>query len=112
LLFLVVPAMAWILADATVEGARTSAWQLPYQLMGYPVMPPLLWKVPYFPPVLFFIERQPHLYMTFVVAVLFIVVLSALLSAIYSAVYRMVGPSRLGPYDVPQPKVKIGRYRR
>jgi hypothetical protein len=104
--------MAWILAYATVEGARTSGLPLPYQLMGYAVTPALLWKVPYLPPVLFFLERQPHLYMTVVVAVLFVVVLSALLSAIYSAVYRMVGPSRLGPYDVPQPKIKVGRYRR
>ena len=111
-MMLILPAMAWILAFATVEWARTSPWQLPYQLMGYAVMPAILWKVPYLPPVLAFLERQPHLFMTILVTLLFLVALSALLSAVYSFAYRIIGPSRLGPYDVPQPQIKVGRYKR
>src|SRR5574340_720338 len=112
MLALIVPTIAWILAYASVEWALTSPWQLPHQLMGYAVMPPLLWQVAYLPPVLAFIERQPHLYMTLLVTLLYIVALSALLSALYSIVYRVIGPPRLGPYDVPQPEVKVGRYKR
>jgi hypothetical protein len=109
---LIVPVVSWILAYQIVEWGRTSAWQMPYQLMGYPMMPAWLWKVPYLPTVLFFLERQPHFYMTLLVALLFIVALSALLSAVYSVVYKLVGPPRLGPYDVSQPDMKVGRYRR
>ena len=112
LLFFIVPALAWILAYFTVEWARTSRWQLPFQLMGYAVMPDFLWNVPFLPPVLLFIQRQPHLYMTLLVTVLYVVALSALMSAAYSFFYRVVGPPRLGPYDAPQPQIKVGRYKR
>ena len=83
LLIIIVPVLAWILAYQAVEWAITSAWQLPYQLMGYAATPAILWKVPYLPVVLAFIERQPHLYMTLLVTFLFVVALSALLSAAY-----------------------------
>jgi hypothetical protein len=112
LLILTVPVVSWVLAYQTVEWARTSGWQLPWQLMGYPVTPALLWKVAGLPPVLFFIERQPHLYMTLLVTVLYVVALSALVSAAYSFVYKLVGPSQLGPLDAPSPDIKIGRYKR
>jgi hypothetical protein len=112
LLFLIVPAIAWILAYQTVEWALTNGWPLPYQLIGYPTMPPLLWQLQVLVPVLYFIETQPHFYMTILVAILYIVVLSALISAIYAFIYKFVAPPQLGPYDVPQPQIKVGRYKR
>ena len=75
-------------------------------------MPAGLWAVPGFIPLLFFIERQRHLYMLLVLAVAYIVVISAVLSLVYSLVYRFVGPSRYGPLDLPQPQIKVGRYKR
>jgi len=112
LLVLIVPGISWVFAAGTVGLALRDGWPLPYQLLGYPVMPAELWKIPGFPPILFFLERQPNLYMTVVFTVAYTVVISALLSAGYSFVYRIVGPPRLGPYDVPQPQIKVGRYKR
>ncbi len=112
LLMIIVPVLSWVLAFQAVEWASSSKWQLPYQLMGHAVTPAILWKVPYLPAALAFIERQPHLYMTLLVTFLFVVALSALLSALYSFLYRLVGPPRLGPFDVPQPEIKVGRYKR
>jgi hypothetical protein len=112
LLILIVPVLAWILASLTVQLAMEARVQLPYQLMGYAVMPALLWQVPALIPALHFIETQPHLYMTLLVAILFVIALSALLSVTYAIAYRFVGPSRLGPYDEPQPRMKVGRYKR
>jgi hypothetical protein len=81
-------------------------------MMGYAPMPGFLWGIRYLGPALLFVERQPHLYMTLILAVAYLVVMSALLSVVYSFVYRFIGPPVLGPYDVEQPQVRIGRYKR
>jgi len=86
--------------------------QLPYQLMGYALMPSLLWSVPGLAPALHFIETQAHLYMTLLVAALYVIALSALLSVVYAVYHRFVAPPQLGPYDAPQPQIKVGRYKR
>jgi len=112
LLALIVPMMSWLLATGTLLLAFRQGWPLPYQLLGYPVLPEGLWKIPAFWPILSFIGRQQHLYMTLVLALMYIIVISAVLSLAYSLVYRFVGPPRYGPLDMPQPKIKIGRYKR
>jgi hypothetical protein len=50
--------------------------------------------------------------MTIVFAILYTIGISGLLSVVYSVLYRFVGPPRYGPLDVPQPQVKVGRYKR
>ena len=112
LLALIVPLMSWILAYWTVEWARTSGWPLPYQMMGYVTTPPAMWSVPGLPPILAFIERQPHIYMTLLVTIAYVLALSGLMSVVYSFVYKIIGPPHLGPYDGPQPEIKVGRYKR
>ena len=112
LLLLIVPIIAWLLAKATVGLALISGWPLPYQLLGYPVIPEGLWNIRAVVPVLAFISRQQHLYLTLTLAIAYIVVISAVLSFVYAVIYRVVGPPRYGPLDLPQPQVKIGRYKR
>jgi len=75
-------------------------------------VPEELWSIPAIWPALSFVERQQHLYMTLVFTVVYIIVISAILSFGYSFIYRIVGPPRYGPYDLPQPQVKVGRYKR
>jgi len=111
-LILIVPLVSWFLATGTVQLALHSGWPLPYQLLGYPVMPKQLWNLPGLPPLLFFIERQQHLYLALVLAVAYIVLISAVLSFGYSLVYRIVGPPKYGPLDLPQPQIKVGHYKR
>jgi hypothetical protein len=112
LLALIVPLMSWLLGVETVGLALGQGWPLPYQLLGYPVLPEDLWSVRALWPILNFIGRQQHLYLSLLFMVLYVIVISAVLSFIYSFVYRMVGPPRYGPLDLPQPKIKVGRYKR
>jgi hypothetical protein len=112
LLILVVPFISYVLAAATVQLAVDKQWPMPYQLMGYPVMPNLLWKVPGFVPVLAFIQAQRNLYAVLTVTVVYVVALGTLISLVYSIIYRLVGPSRYGPLDVPPPSIKVKRYKR
>lgn len=111
-LILIVPLMAWVVAQLTLQLLLRSGWPLPYQLLGYPTIPEAFWKATALWPVLGFIAQQPNLYMVLLLTVLWILVLSGLLSFGYSLVYRYVGPPRYGPLDVPQPEIKVGRYKR
>lgn len=112
ILLLIVPVMAWALALGTIRIALENGWPLPYQLLGYAELPEWLWDIPALWPVLGLLSRQPHLYMTVLLAILYTIAISGLLSVIYSVVYRIIGPPRYGPLDLPQPQVKVGRYKR
>jgi hypothetical protein len=109
---LIVPVMAWVLALGTVQLALRNGWPLPHQFLGYPDLPEWLWDIPALWSVLGLLSRQPHLYMTIVFAILYTIAISGFVSVLYSVVYRIVGPPRYGPLDLPQPQVKVGRYKR
>jgi hypothetical protein len=104
--------IAWVLALGTVQLALRNGWPLPYQLLGYAELPEWLWDITALWPVLGWLSRQPHLYMTIVLAILYTIAISGFLSVVYSIVFRIVGPPRYGPLDLPQPQVKVGRYKR
>lgn len=112
LLALIIPAISWVLAAFTMQYALDSGLPVPYQLVGYPVMPQVLWKVPYMPPVLTFIQGQPNLYGVIVLWVIYMLILGGIMSFAYAFTYRFVGPPRYGPLDAPPPKISIQRYKR
>jgi hypothetical protein len=112
LFILIVPTMSYFLAAASVQLAVDQNWPMPYQLMGYPVMPDLLWKAAGLTSLLVFIQSQNNLYAVLTVTLVYVVIFSALVSFIYAFVYRYVGPSRYGPQDAPPPKIKVKRYKR
>lgn len=112
LLMLIVPVTSWILAVATVQLAVFRGWPMPYQLMGYPVLPNELWGVRVLWPVLGFIQGQQNLYAILGLTVAYVIIGSALLSFGYAAAYRFFGPPRYGPLDAPPPNIRVGRYKR
>ncbi len=112
LLILFVPVLSYILAAATVQLTVDQNWPMPYQLMGYPVIPVLLWKDIGIVPLLSFIQSQNNLYAILALTLVYIVFFSALYSFGYAFLYRFIGPSRYGPLDAPPPKVKVRRYTR
>ncbi len=112
LMFLIIPLISYLLAAMTVQIALDQNWPMPYQLMGYPSMPPLLWAISSLAPVWAFIEGQKDLYAVLGIAVVYIVVFGAILSLGYALVYRLVGPPRYGPLDAPPPRVSVKRYKR
>jgi hypothetical protein len=112
LLMILVPVIAWMLASATIEQGLQLGWPMPYQLMGYAVMPRALWGIQGMAPVLSFLEAQPHLYADLLLCLAYTILGGALISVIYSFVYRIVGPPRYGPLDAPPPRVSIRKYKR
>ncbi len=112
LLILFVPFMSYVFAAGTVQLAVSQNWPMPYQLMGYPVMPPLLFKSEGLTPILAFIQTQQDLYAILLITVIYIVAFGAVLSYVYSLVYKLVGPPRYGPLDAPPPRVAPKRYKR
>ena len=113
LLILGVPVVSYFLAKATFQLAINQGWPMPYQLMGYPVIPAVLWSVvPGLVPILLFIHGQNNLYMVLLITILYIVFFGALLSLIYSIIYKIVGPPQYGPVDAPPPEINIKPYKR
>jgi hypothetical protein len=112
ILLLIVPLIAWVLSVITVRTAVDGGWPLPWQLLGYPALPPGLWNVRALAPVLAFIQRQQNLYLIVVVAIAYTIAIAGVLSLGYALFYQIVGPPRYGPLDVPQPRYKVGRYKR
>ena len=107
-----VPLISFLAAAVTVNLIVANNLPMPYQLMGYPVMPSLLMKSDALVPILLFIEQQQNLYAILLITVAYIVVIGAIVSFVYSFVYRYVGPPRYGPLDAPPENVKVKRYKR
>ena len=112
LLTLIVPIMSYALAVLSVKIAVDRNWPMPYQWMGYPVMPVTLWKVVGLAPLLIFIQSQNNLYVVLAFTFFYIVVFGAVVSLGYAVLYKFVGPPRYGPQDAPPPKFKVKRYKR
>ena len=107
----VVPVFSWVLADGLVKqfGLRMN---LPPQWLGYPKIPPALFRVQGLIPVLNFIGGLQGLTAKFIFFLAIIVILGALLSIVYGYIFKMFGPSQYGPNDVPPPNVRTRKYRR
>ena len=112
IMIVVVPLLSYALAAWTVGFAASKNWPMPYQLMGFPVMPALLFKSDALIPILTFIQAQQDLYAKLLIAVIYVVLFGALLSLIWSMAYKVIGPPRYGPLDAPPSRVAPKRYKR
>jgi hypothetical protein len=112
ILMVVVPVISYFIAGWLVRVGVDQQWLLSYQLVGYPVVSPTLWKVGSLAPLWGFIQSQPNLYAVLLFTVLLIVAIGTAVSVIYAAIYRVVGPPRYGPLDMPPEKGPIKRYKR
>ncbi|MGA7193410.1 MAG: hypothetical protein WBW94_07230 [Anaerolineales bacterium] len=110
-LMVIVPIFSFALAEITVQSSWGNQY-IPYQLMGNPVMPTALWKVGLLSPILGFIQNQTSLYAVLIFLCLYILVIGAIVSVANAYLYKSFGPSRLGPQDAPQPKIKVKTYKR
>lgn len=108
---LIIPVISYAGAYMLVDIAAQMGWPIPYQLMGYPAIHPLLWKISALVPLWAFIQQQNNLYAILSLALLFTVILEASTSMLYAFMYRTSIP-RYGPLDVPPPNIKVKRYKR
>ncbi|HEX8993096.1 MAG TPA: hypothetical protein VF784_15550 [Anaerolineales bacterium] len=111
-MMLFIPFASWFAATLTVQLAVAQGWPFPYQLMGYPVMPAEIMRLPTLSSVGAFLQAQQNLYATLLLTILYIVVIGAIVSLLYSFLWRYIGPPRYGPLDAPPPKITVKRYKR
>ena len=111
MLMILVPILSFAFAELTVQSTWAQQY-IPYQLLGYPALPPSLWKVGLLNPALAFIQGLPNFYAALVFFFLFLVVIGTFVSVGNAYLYRAIAPSRYGPQDATQPRIKVKRYKR
>ncbi|MFZ5855443.1 MAG: hypothetical protein ACOYZ6_01305 [Chloroflexota bacterium] len=112
LIMLIVPALSLGLSTILVQISPSLGIQLPDGLLGRPVMPELLFKVPGLVGILNWIQSLNNLYAILVGMFTITVLLAGLIALIYAFTYRVVGPPRYSGIDAPPPNVKVRKYKR
>lgn len=112
LIMLIVPALSLGISVILVQLAPSLGIQLPDGLLGRPVMPELLFKVPGLVGILNWVQSLDNLYAILVGMFTFTVLLAGLIALIYAFTYRIVGPPRYSGYDAPPPNIKVKKYKR
>jgi len=112
LIMLLVPALSLGISVLLIEMALSLGIQLPPGLLGYPLMPNILFRVPGLVPILNWIHSINNLYAILVGAFAIAIILASLLALGYAFLYRLVGPPRYSPIDAPPSRVKVKRYKR
>lgn len=107
----IVPIISYAGAALLIETGDALGWPIPYQLMGRPVIAPLLWKITSLAPLWAFIQSRNNLYAILSLALLLTIILEAFISIVYALMYRSAVP-RYRPLDVPRPDIKVKRYKR
>ncbi|HTP01798.1 MAG TPA: hypothetical protein VMJ64_10535 [Anaerolineales bacterium] len=112
LLILIVPLISYFGSVMLVQAAVEQNWPLPYQLVGYPVIPRSWWVLPGLIPVFTFIQTQANLWAILLFTVLLIVAIGAFVSLLYAIAWKFTGPPALGPYDVAPIRTTAKKYKR
>jgi len=112
LIMLLVPALSLGISVLLIEMALSLGIQLPPGLLGYPLMPNILFRVPGLVPILNWIHSINNLYAILVGAFAIAIILASLLALGYAFLYRLVGPPRYSPLDAPPPNIKVRKYKR
>ncbi len=112
LIMLIVPALSLGLSTILVQIAPSLGIQLPDGLLGRPVMPELLFKVPGLVGILNWIQSLNNLYAILAGTFTITVLLAGLIALLYAFTYRLVGPPRYSGIDAPPPNIKVRKYKR
>jgi len=109
---LLVPAMSLGLSIIMIDLALKNGIAIPEGLLGLPIMPSLLFRVPGLVKLLIWIESLNNLYAILAGAFTLTIFLGGVLALLYAFAYRLVGPPRYTELDAPPPNVKTKRYKR
>jgi hypothetical protein len=112
LIMLLVPALSLGISSILVQLAPSFGIQLPYGLLGPPLMPEILFRVPGLVGILNWIQGRNNLYAILIGTFAVAIVLTSVLALGYAIVYRIIGPPRYTKYDAPPPNIKVKRYKR
>jgi hypothetical protein len=109
-LMLVIPALSIAAALATINSSLVG--YIPYQLMGYPILPDILYKTEGLRTIFSPIANVQNLYAIIMISAIYMVVLGGVISVVYAGIYRMVNPKTYSPFDAPPPNIKAKKYKR
>ncbi|MBI5825735.1 MAG: hypothetical protein HZB18_17035 [Chloroflexi bacterium] len=112
LMMIIIPAISIAAGYETVNYGLAHEWTIPYQLLGTPRLPEIIYKSDALWAVFGRITGIQHFYAYAVIGILYMIGLSGFISFIYALVYRMISPSRWGPMDAPPPKFRPKKYTR
>jgi hypothetical protein len=107
LMILVIPAISIVAGYGTVTYALDHQWTIPYQLLGTPRLPDIVYRSTGLQTIFVPLTKIPNLYANIVISLLYMLLISSLISVTYAVIYRIVGPSRYGPTDAPPLKVRV-----
>ena len=85
---------------------------IPYQLLGVPQLPKIIYKSSGLKAIFVPLTRIPNLYAYILICILCMVLISTVISLVYAVVYRVVNPNRYGPLDEPPSKIKAKKHTR
>lgn len=111
-IMLIIPVVSFALSVLSVDLAIRRGVQLPSGLTGYPVMPPILFRVPGLVGILNWIQSQYNLYAYLTMSFFFIILLTGVIALIYALMYRVTAPPRYTGFDAPPPNTKVKKYKR
>jgi hypothetical protein len=111
-IMLLVPALSLGISYILIELALEQGIQLPPELLGRPLMPPILFRVPGLVGILNWIQSLNNLYAILVGTLTVTVVLGGLLGFAYAFVYRLIGPSPYTDMDARPQNIKVRKYKR
>jgi hypothetical protein len=109
---ILIPIMSFAGSILTVSYGLDQGWPIPYQFLGYPRLPDLVYKSNALAAILSPVTTWNNFYAILVVAFFYMLALGGLLAFFNALVYRYAGPPRWGPQDIPPPKFKTKRYKR
>ena len=109
-LMLIIPALSIAAAIATL--ASPAVAYIPYELMGYPVLPDILFKTDGLRTIFSPLANIENLYAITVISGVYMVLFGGVISVVYAFIYRIINPKQYGPYDAPPPKTRAKKYKR
>lgn len=112
LMMIIIPAISFASAHELVDYGLKHNWSIPYQLLGTPKLPEVIYKSSALLAVFGRITQIQNFYAYLALGILIMIVLSGMISVGYAFIYRFLGPSRWGPMDMPPPKFKTKKYTR
>ena len=113
LMLLIVPAISYALADILVRyGIRQNLWFIPRELIGYPQLPPEVWRYDILTTLFGWIARIENLYADLILTLVFVALIFGVIAMVYAMTYKVAGPPQYGPTDAPPPRVKARKHKR
>jgi hypothetical protein len=109
---LLVPAMSLALSSIMIDLALKNGVAVPVGLLGRPIMPSLLFRVPGLVNLLIWIESLNNMYAILAGAFMLTLFLGGVFALLYAFAYRVVGPPRYTGLDAPPSSIKVRKYKR